>query len=90
MAPNPRPKSLPVATMTTGNDDVDYVKTVAEIGSGLFLVEKMLKIFRLWPKDTQTKTNGEITLLLRSLRRIETRIDHIAERVETLETRFPA
>ena len=73
---------------------MDWVKTIAIVGSAVYGVEKMLKVFRLWratAKDLRrpglTIRNGEYLSLLETLGRIESRQDHTAISIRAVEMR---
>ena len=77
----------------TDGDNMDWVKAIAVAGSAAYGVEKMLKVFRLWKQAGQaergvTVKNGDYVSLLKTLGRIETRIDRIHTRVEAIEARL--
>ncbi len=82
--------------MMQDGDNMDWVKAIAVAGSAAYGVEKMLKVFRLWKQAGQaergvTVKNGDYLSLLRTLGRIEKRIDgmhsSIEKRIEGLHTR---
>jgi hypothetical protein len=72
---------------------VDVVKSVAIVGSAVYAVEKMLRVFRLWratskpEKPGLTIRNGEYLQLVESLGRIEMREDHAAMALKAVERR---
>lgn len=76
--------------------EIDWVKAIAIAGSTFYGMEKMMKVFRLW-KVAQHKEisdmgltvkNGEYRSLLKTLGRIEGRIDHVVSRVDSIESRM--
>jgi len=81
-----------------GSGEVDWVKIAAVLTAGAAGIEKMLKVYRLWKAAGHAQTaaigltvkNGEYTSLIKTLGRIESRIDHLALRVESVESRIGA
>ena len=72
---------------------MDWVKDGAIAVAGLAVAEKLLKVVRAWkyvdrPMPGVTVKNGEYKSLVKTLGRIEGRIDHVVERVEAIEQRL--
>lgn len=74
---------------------MDWVKAVAIAGSSAYGVEKILRAFKVWKAmygNASTKGvtvyNGEYSRLLKTLGRIEGRIDHVVQRVDAIEQRL--
>ena len=82
--------------LMSSSNDIDWVKVAAVLTAGAAGVEKMLKVFRIWKASNHAETaamgltvkNGEYKSLLKTLGRIEGRLDHLALRVESVEARI--
>lgn len=79
--------------MNNQEPPMDWIKDAAVIGSVAYGAEKVLKVFRLWKQASRqekglTIKNGEYSSLLKTLGRIEGRIDHVVQRVEAIESRL--
>ena len=89
-----------LAAMPAGDNgvgEVDWIKVLAVAGSTLYGVEKMLKVFRLWKIASKggqaaaegiTIKNGEYNSVIKTLGRIERRLDHVVARVDNIEARL--
>jgi hypothetical protein len=79
-----------------GAVEVDWVKTIAVAGAAAAGVEKVLKVYRIWRAANHVQTaamgltvkNGEYNQLLKTLGRIEKRLDAHSQRLETIEGRL--